>query len=91
MYSYGILLLELFTGKSPTDQSFTGGLSLKNWVEKFFPTYLAQVLDLRYFKMGKIFGMRANALSLKFKMIALSQSSRLAFLALLILPMGALA
>ncbi|CAA3012576.1 probable LRR receptor-like serine threonine-kinase At3g47570 [Olea europaea subsp. europaea] len=53
VYSYGILLLELFTGKSPTDQSFTGGLSLKNWVEKFFPTYLAQVLDPALLQNGK--------------------------------------
>ncbi|KAL2538038.1 putative LRR receptor-like serine/threonine-protein kinase [Forsythia ovata] len=45
VHSYGILLLELFTGKSPTDESFTGGMSLKNWVEKSFPTYIDQVLD----------------------------------------------
>ena len=32
IYSYGILLLELFTGKRPTDESFRDGLSLHNVV-----------------------------------------------------------
>ncbi|PIN03839.1 Serine/threonine protein kinase [Handroanthus impetiginosus] len=46
MYSYGILLLELFTGMSPTHEIFTGGLSLKSWVQDQFPTNLEQVLDI---------------------------------------------
>ncbi|PIN02697.1 Serine/threonine protein kinase [Handroanthus impetiginosus] len=46
VYSYGILLLELFTGMSPTHEIFTGGLSLKSWVQDQFPTNLEQVLDI---------------------------------------------
>ncbi|CAN1170949.1 Probable LRR receptor-like serine/threonine-protein kinase At3g47570 [Linum perenne] len=33
IYSYGILLLELFTGKRPTDETFKDGLSLHNIVK----------------------------------------------------------
>ncbi|CAN1838560.1 Probable LRR receptor-like serine/threonine-protein kinase At3g47570 [Linum perenne] len=33
IYSYGILLLELFTGKRPTDDTFKDGLSLHNIVK----------------------------------------------------------
>ncbi|KAG8378351.1 hypothetical protein BUALT_Bualt08G0128300 [Buddleja alternifolia] len=32
VYSYGILLLEMFTMKKPTDDMFNGEMSLKNWV-----------------------------------------------------------
>ncbi|KAK2985656.1 hypothetical protein RJ640_006919 [Escallonia rubra] len=45
VYSYGIVLLELFTGKSPTHESFVAGLSLKNWVQQAFPANIEQVLD----------------------------------------------
>ncbi|CAN1838500.1 Probable LRR receptor-like serine/threonine-protein kinase At3g47570 [Linum perenne] len=34
IYSYGILLLELFTGKRPTDETFKDGLSLHNIVKR---------------------------------------------------------
>ncbi|CAN1137313.1 Receptor kinase-like protein Xa21 [Linum perenne] len=33
VYSYGILLLELFTGRRPTDETFSDGLSLHNIVK----------------------------------------------------------
>lgn len=33
MYSYGILLLEMFTSKRPTDDMFKGEMSIKVWVE----------------------------------------------------------
>ncbi|KAM7462646.1 hypothetical protein LguiA_030767 [Lonicera macranthoides] len=53
VYSFGIMLMELFTGKSPTDESFVGGLSLKSWVQRAFPTEVKQVLDPHLFlQMG---------------------------------------
>ena len=39
------MLLELFTGKSPTDESFTGEVNLIQWVQSAFPHNIAQVLD----------------------------------------------
>lgn len=44
-YSFGVMLLELFTGKSPTDESFTGEVDLIQWVQSAFPHNIAQVLD----------------------------------------------
>ncbi|KAI3761132.1 hypothetical protein L1987_51540 [Smallanthus sonchifolius] len=46
VYSYGIMVMEIFTGKSPTDEMFVGGLSLKTWVRSSFPDNLDQVLDI---------------------------------------------
>jgi len=37
VYSYEILLLEMFTGKRPTDHAFTEGLSIPKFVEMAFP------------------------------------------------------
>ncbi|KAL3514403.1 hypothetical protein ACH5RR_027120 [Cinchona calisaya] len=45
VYSFGILLLQLFTGKSPRHESFMEGLSLKKWVEINFPNNIEEVLD----------------------------------------------
>ncbi|XP_050369521.1 probable LRR receptor-like serine/threonine-protein kinase At3g47570 [Argentina anserina] len=46
-YSFGVMLLELFTGKSPTDEDFTGDLNLVQWVQSSFPHNIAQVLDCK--------------------------------------------
>ncbi|PPS18636.1 hypothetical protein GOBAR_AA01938 [Gossypium barbadense] len=45
VYSYGILLLEMFTGKKPTDERFTEGLSLRNFVKAALPERIIAVTD----------------------------------------------
>ncbi|KAJ6807434.1 receptor kinase-like protein Xa21 [Iris pallida] len=47
VYSYGILLLELFTGKRPTDHSFKEDLSLRTFVETALPDRVMDILDVR--------------------------------------------
>ncbi|KAG5025317.1 hypothetical protein AAZX31_08G126300 [Glycine max] len=45
VYSYGIVLLEMFCGKSPTDECFTGGLSIRRWVQSSLKNKTVQVID----------------------------------------------
>ena len=45
VYSFGILLLEMLTGKRPTDPTFHEGLTLRSFVEKNFPHRVVYVAD----------------------------------------------
>ncbi|MBA0755616.1 hypothetical protein Gogos_019967, partial [Gossypium gossypioides] len=45
VYSYGILLLEMFTGKRLTDEKFKEGLSLHNFVKSALPDRVIDILD----------------------------------------------
>ncbi|KAK7247328.1 hypothetical protein RIF29_42209 [Crotalaria pallida] len=45
VYSFGIVLLELFSGRSPTDENFTGDLSLTRWVQSAFKDKAMEVID----------------------------------------------
>ncbi|CAL2279305.1 unnamed protein product [Prunus armeniaca] len=45
VYSFGILLLEMFTGKRPTDHMFSEGLNLHNFVKVAFPEGVTEIAD----------------------------------------------
>ncbi|CAL5429449.1 unnamed protein product [Camellia sinensis] len=45
MYSYGVLLLEMFTGKGPTSNMFTGNINLHSYVKMCFPEQVMQIVD----------------------------------------------
>ncbi|XP_073155820.1 LRR receptor-like serine/threonine-protein kinase EFR [Henckelia pumila] len=45
VYSFGILLLELFTGKRPTDSAFNNGVNLHSFAKTAFPDRVEDILD----------------------------------------------
>jgi serine/threonine protein kinase len=45
IYSYGILLLEMFTGKRPTDDMFKDGLSIHKFIAMALPECVMDIVD----------------------------------------------
>lgn len=52
VYSFGVLLLELLTGKRPTDTMFTSGMTLHKLVSSVYPNGLPEVLGPYYMPQG---------------------------------------
>ncbi|KAI5670023.1 hypothetical protein M9H77_19876 [Catharanthus roseus] len=50
IYSYGIMLMEVFTRRKPSDEMFHGGLSLKSWVSECMASNLIKVIDAKLLK-----------------------------------------
>ncbi|KAH7866247.1 hypothetical protein Vadar_017613 [Vaccinium darrowii] len=47
IYSFGIMMMEVFTSKKPTDEMFTSDLSLSHWVSKALVNGVTQAMDSR--------------------------------------------
>ena len=45
VYSFGVLLLEMITGSSPTEQKFTDGTNLHSFVDRAFPKKTHEIID----------------------------------------------
>ncbi|KAM3309260.1 putative LRR receptor-like serine/threonine-protein kinase [Capsicum chacoense] len=45
VYSFGILIMETFTRMRPSDEIFTGDLSIHSWVSDSFPSGIHKVVD----------------------------------------------
>ena len=45
IFSYGVLLLEILTGRRPTDNSFHDDRSLPKFVEMAYPDKLLEIMD----------------------------------------------
>ena len=45
VYSYGVLLMEMLSRRKPTDEMFSGELSLRRWISESFPDSVLQILD----------------------------------------------
>ncbi|XP_049935087.1 probable LRR receptor-like serine/threonine-protein kinase At3g47570 [Nymphaea colorata] len=45
VYSYGILLLEVFARRKPSDEHFDGDFTLRQWVAEAFPLAISDVIN----------------------------------------------
>ncbi|KAH7576075.1 hypothetical protein JRO89_XS02G0287000 [Xanthoceras sorbifolium] len=64
VYSYGIMLMETFTKKKPTDEVFTEEMSLRHWVGDSFNRSIIEVVDNNLLTMeDAYFLMREQCLS----------------------------
>lgn len=50
VYSYGIMLMEVFTRMKPSSETFAGDLSLRSWVKDSVPNALTRITDPRLLK-----------------------------------------
>ncbi|KAL2501024.1 putative LRR receptor-like serine/threonine-protein kinase [Forsythia ovata] len=45
VYSYGIMLMEVFTRRKPGSEFFSGELSLRSWINDSMPNAITQIID----------------------------------------------
>ncbi|XP_008223897.1 PREDICTED: probable LRR receptor-like serine/threonine-protein kinase At3g47570 [Prunus mume] len=76
VYSFGILLLEMFTGKRPTDDMFSANLNLHTYVKMAFPDRIRKIADSQVLQEGVDETLKEECLSSIFRIgIACSAES----------------
>ncbi|VAI89575.1 unnamed protein product [Triticum turgidum subsp. durum] len=83
VFSYGVIILEMLTGKRPTDEMFKDGLTLYKFVEKSFPQKIEEILDPRIVPGYRGEGEDAGSNSDREPMVAMSCIIKLMELGLL--------
>ncbi|PIN02100.1 Serine/threonine protein kinase [Handroanthus impetiginosus] len=53
VYSFGVLLLEIITGKRPTDVLFQEGSSMHEWVKSQYPNKLEPLIEAAILRCGR--------------------------------------
>lgn len=53
VYSYGILLIEMFTKKKPSHELFLGELTITRWVRESYPHDVMQIIDAKLLNTEK--------------------------------------
>ncbi|GMN23061.1 hypothetical protein TIFTF001_040391 [Ficus carica] len=64
-YSFGVMLLELFTGMSPTHESFTVDLNPQRWTQSSFQENSVKVIDSELLQLGEALYHQGHHLSRK--------------------------
>ncbi|XP_076954472.1 uncharacterized protein LOC143628882 [Bidens hawaiensis] len=67
VYSFGILLLELMTGKKPTDNIFNEGLSISKFASMALPDHVNGAIDVKILNIYEDFKHNKNADVKKFE------------------------
>ena len=82
VYSYGMMLMEVFTRKKPSDDMFVGDLSLKSWIKRSVPQFTYRVIEANLLMNvdeqhgDKIVDFTSSILELALKCCAVSPSQR---------------
>ncbi|XP_071905954.1 probable LRR receptor-like serine/threonine-protein kinase At3g47570 [Coffea arabica] len=53
IYSFGIMSMETFTRRKPTNEMFSGDMSLKDWINASWPDTVSEVIDAHLMRLEK--------------------------------------